>query len=403
MNILLITDSYPPEIRSASHLMQELAEGLRDRGHKVIVVTSYPGYNLNPEYGKIMFDKFTVEDNIEVIRIKTLPHHKVNFILRGISQLTLPYIFFSNIEKYIKYRIDIAIVYSPPLPLAIVGSKLKAKYGTRFILNVQDIFPQNAMDLGILKNRFMIKFFERMEKKVYDIADKIAVHSEGNKEFLLKTKHVSSHKVHILHNWVDIAPYTDAKRNNLFRKRYDIEDKFIFLFAGVIGSSQGLDLIVKIAIEIKDIPDICFLFVGDGTEKDRLMKMINKYRLKNIIFAPFVSKQEYPSLVKECDVGMVCLNSKNKTPVVPGKILGYMAASIPVVAFLNKESDGHSIIKEAKCGYSVVSDDYRKAVDVIIKIYSEKDKLKEYGENGFRYVVKHFAKCVCIDNLEKLF
>jgi len=120
MHILLITDAYPPEIRSASHLMQELAEELRNRGHKVVVVTSYPQYNLTAEMEGQIFDEFSTEDNIHIVRVKTLPHHKVNYIIRGISQLTMPYIFLFKINKYIKDKVDIIIAYSPPLSLVSI-------------------------------------------------------------------------------------------------------------------------------------------------------------------------------------------------------------------------------------------------------------------------------------------
>lgn len=403
MNILLVTDSYPPEIRSASHLMQELAEGLRDRRHKVTVVTSNPQYNLTDEFRNKVFGEFSTDNGINIIRVKTLPHHKVNFIIRGFSQITMPYIFYLKINKYLKDKIDVVIVYSPPLPLANVGKVLKEKYRAKFILNVQDIFPQNAIDLGALKNKFIINYFERLESRAYESADKIIVHSEGNRKFLRQKKRLFEDKVHVLHNWIDITPYRNAKRDGYFRKKYGLEDKFIILFAGVIGPSQGLDLIVNAANELKDMSALTFLFVGDGTEKSKLIKKAEHFQLKNVVFKPFVSKEEYPGLVKDADVGLVCLSSKNKTPVVPGKILGYMTASIPVLAFLNKESDGHQIIKDAQCGYSEVSDNVEKAAEAIIKIYSERNRLKEYGENGFNYVKDNFEKDVCIGQLEKLF
>lgn len=403
MNILLITDSYPPEIRSASHLMQELAEELVKRGHEITVVTSYPQYNLTQDSRDKVFEEFTIENNVNLIRIKTLPLHKVNYFIRGISQLVLPYILFSRIKQYIKNKIDVVIVYSPPLSLAIAGLKVKKKYCAGFILNVQDIFPQNAIDLGILKNSLLIRFFERLERKAYEGADKITAHSENNMRFLIEKKQLSQNKVSILYNWIDTAPYTNEKRTGFFRNEYGLNDKFIFLFAGVIGPSQGLDLIINAAREVRDFGNIVFLLVGDGTEKDNLIKMAESFSLTNVLFKSFVSKEEYPGLVKDADVGIVCLSSKNKTPVVPGKILGYMAASIPVVAFLNKESDGHIIIKDAKCGYSSTSDDYKKAIEIILKVYKEKDQLKKYGENGFKYVSSHFTKDICIDNLEKLF
>ncbi len=403
MNILLLTSSYPPEIRSSSHLMQELAEGLRDREHAVTVATVYPGHNLSGSGEQFQLGSIEMENGIEVVRIKTLSPHRVPYLVRGFSQLVLPYVFFYRIQNLVRRRMDVIIVYSPPLPLAIAGSKLKRLYNAKYILNVQDLFPQNAIDLGILKNRLLIKLFKRIEADAYRNADIIAVHSESNKSFLVTRNRMLQDRIKVIHNWIDIEPYSKVMRTGRFRKMFNIENKFIFLFAGVIGPSQGLDLIIKAAGKIKDVKAICFLIVGDGMEKERLEKMADDLKLKNIIFKPFVSKDEYPELVKDADIGLACLSSMNKTPVVPGKILGYMAASVPVAAFLNKESDGHQIIRDANCGYSEISDDVEKTVETVIKIYNERSRLKEYGENGFNYVRENFEKNVCINHLEELF
>ncbi len=397
MNILLITDSYPPEIRSASHLMQELAEGLRDRGFAISVATSYPQYNLTEEQKKRNYPEYVQENGINVIRIKTPPHHKVNFIIRGISQLIMPYIFERKIKNYIS-KADVIIVYSPPLTLAFLAGKLKKIYNAKFILNVQDIFPQNAIDLGILKNPFLINFFQMVEKKAYKQADLIFVHSEGNSEFL-KRKHKSlAHKFLVLHNWINIKEFESANKTNHFRKLYNLENKFIILFAGVLGPSQGLDFVIELAERLRDLDDVIFLFVGDGMERQKLEGLVRDKNLSNVIFKPLVSKEEYPYLVKECDVGLVSLTSKNRTPVVPSKILGYMAAGVPVLAFLNKESDGHRIIEEAKCGYSCEHGNIKKAENLIRKLYNY-PKRSQLGMNGFEYVKKNFNRDICIDKL----
>jgi glycosyltransferase involved in cell wall biosynthesis len=403
MNILIVSDSYPPEIRSASHLMQELAQELRDRNHEVTVATCYPKYNLAESTSSPHFEEFSLEEGIRVIRIKTLPHHKVNFILRGVSQLSLPYIYWSKVKRYLDDHLDAVMVYSPPLPLWQIGSRTKATYGAKFILNIQDIFPQNAIDLKALRNPFLIKFFERMEIRAYRQADIITVHSEGNRQFLIHHKGVPEGKVSTLHNWIDLDAFSKVKSTGYFRKQYDLENKFIFLFAGVLGPSQNLDLIIDVAEQVRSIPDLVFLIVGDGTEKEKLENSARQQSLNNVVFKPFVSKEDYSSLVKEADVGLVCLSPKNKTPVVPGKILGYMAAAIPVLAFLNKESDGHALIKDANCGYSSVSDITKQAADLVLKLYREKDHLKILGENGYRYASAHFSKEQCIDRIEGFF
>jgi len=403
-NILIIVDSYPPEVRSAAQLMKDLAKGLSEKKHNVWVATSYPKYNL-ADFKKITWAEFANEDGIKVLRIKTLPHHKVNFIIRGVAQILMPYIFFYKIKKNIKEKIDTVIIHSPPLPLSITAYKVKKFYGAKYILNLHDIFPQNAIDLGILKKWKhwpVIWIFELMEKNAYKKADLIVVPSNEHKNFLIKKRSVPLEKIEVIYHWIDSQLFLKTKKTGRFRKLYNLEDKFIFLFAGVLGPSQELGLVIEVADKIKDKKDIVFLLVGDGSEKERLMKMSEDLGLKNVIFKPFVSLEEYPELVKDCDVGIISLSTKNTTPAVPAKILGYMAAGIPVVAFLHKESEGLLIIQKAECGYGIVADDKEKAQELVLKIYNEKEKLKEYGENGLRYLLKNMDKKVCVDKFEKL-
>ncbi len=405
-NILIVADIYPPEVSSAAHLMQELAEGLKGRGHNVLVATAEPKYYLPKELEGKKFELFSDENGIKVIRIKTLPLKKVNFIIRGISQLLMPFLFFSKIKKYVREKIDVVIVYSPPLPLALIGGMIKRRYGAKFILNIQDIFPQNAIDLGVLKwwkHWPAILLFEWIEKKVYKKADKITFHSDGGKKFLIEKKGVPLDKIITLHNWINIEPFKNLSKNISFREEFGFNGKFVFVFGGIMGPAQGLEFMVKVAQKVSDLKDLVFLLVGDGTEKPKIEKMINDLNVKNVVIKPFVSKDEYPYLIKDFDVGFVCLSADNKTSFVPGKILGYMAASKPIVAFLNKESDGFAVLEEAKCGYAAKSDNLEEAEEIIRKIYAERDKLKEMGENGFKYVLKNLTLEAAVEKLEKLF
>ncbi len=405
MKILIVADIYPPEVSSAANLMQELAQGLKKRGHKITVATSYPRHYLTEALKGKKFQIFSDEGGIDVIRIKVLPHHKVNFIIRGISQLTLPFLFFVKIKKFIK-EIDAVIVYSPPLPLALVGGMIKQRYGAKFILNIQDIFPQNAIDLGVLKgwkNKPAVWLFEWLEKKIYKEADKITFHSEGGRKFLIEKKGVPAEKIITLPNWIDLTPYQNLTRDISFRKQWNLKGKFIFLFAGIMGPAQGLDFLIEVAKEVSDIKDIVFLLVGDGMEKEKIEKMIRNYSLDNVIIKPFVSKEDYLYLVKEADVGVICLSNKNKTSFVPGKVLGYMAASRPIVAFLNQESDAFEVINKAGCGYAIEASDLDKAIEIIRKIYNEKNKLKALGDKGLKYALHNFTIDVCLNKLEKLF
>jgi glycosyltransferase involved in cell wall biosynthesis len=403
MNVILVSDAYPPEIRAISIMVKELAEELTARGHYVTVVTCWPRYNLAEEERHLILSNLSFENNIRIIRVKTPPHKKINFFIRGISELIIPFFLWWRIKYIVTEKVDAVIVYSPPLPLVYAGYMVKKKYNAHFLLNIQDIFPQNAIDLGIMRNHLLINFFEYLENKAYRSADKLTSHTESSKKFLIEKKNIPSEKMQIIPNWIDVDRYAKVQRSNIFRKKYGIEYKFIFLFAGIIGPSQGLDLIIRAARDIQDITAICFLFVGDGSEKERLRKMVVDFGLSNVIFKDFVSVDDYPHLLKDADVGLVCLSSMNKTPVVPGKILGFMAAALPVFALLNRESDGHNLIKRANCGYTVDSDAPMETIKkTILNIYREKENLPSLGMNGFRYAETHYSKKLCIDSLVRL-
>lgn len=392
MRILIITDSYPPEIRSASHLMQELALAWAKKGNDVWVITSYPRYNLvNPEK---KFSRVSKENGVTIVRVKTLPHHKVNFIMRGIAQLALPYLF-SGGFRFIQ-KPDVVYVHIPPLTLGKIAQKAKKTFHAKYILNVHDIFPQNAVDLNILQvkkipfSRNILKvFFELMERRVYGGADHIAVPSEGHKKFLVEKRKIAVEKISVVYHWTDFHPFETAVATGTYRKKFGIsEESFVFLFGGVLGPAQGIDFVLSVAQKIQE-KNIVFLFVGDGTEKKSLQEKVKELGLVNILFTDFVSKEEYPSLMKEMNAGLVCLSQKNKTPIFPAKIAPFMAASLPVFALVNKESIQSTLIQEARCGVVMLAEQSEEVARVVITFVEQKEKLKEMGENGRMFAVKN--------------
>jgi len=400
LNILIVTDSYPPEIRSASDLMLELAEELSNRCHKITVITNWPEYNLDHN---VILNKITekkIENNVTVIRIKTLPHHNVNYLLRGIAELFLPIKFLWKIYQY-NVHADAIVVYSPPLSLSLVGSWFWNK-PTRLLLNVQDLFPQNAIDLKILKNSWQIKFFRALESFAYRTADIVTVHSEGNKQTVLERYPNLVDKIQILHNWVDLKHHENKNINLDFRRKWNIQQKHVAVFAGVIGPSQYFDLILYVAEKMLDQTQLLFLLVGDGKEKKRLQKLSKAKSLENVRFEGFVSRELYPDLLQVCDIGLVCLNPRNKTPVVPGKILGYMAAGLPIAAFLQSSSDGHGIVRTAQCGFSTDSDDKEGCVHAMRNLMSLSNSFSDMGKNGKKYAKNNFSKKSCISRLESI-
>ncbi len=390
MRVLIVTDSYPPNLRSAAELMRGLAAALQKRGHEVAVVTSAEKSGV------------AEEDGIKIIRVKTLPHHDVSFIVKGISWLTMPRIFWRAVKKNCA-KIDAAIVHSPPLPLAWVAEQAKKKYGAKYVLNVQDIFPQNAVDLGVLRNKMALKYFERMEYRAYKACDVIATPSHEHKNYLVEQRGVPGEKIEVIPHWVDAGQFAEAKNTGGFRKKFGLEGKFIIFFGGVVGPSQALDILLRLGKKIeKTHPDIVFLVCGDGSEKKRLVEAKEKESVENVHFENWVPKEEYGDLLKEMDVGLITLTAKNTTPAVPAKLMGYMAAGLPALGFLHEKSEAHEIIKNAGCGESASYENEYACLQALFFMYDNKAHLKELGKNGLKYAKEHFSIESSTEKWEKI-
>jgi glycosyltransferase involved in cell wall biosynthesis len=375
-------------------MMRELAQSLAGQGHSVTVATCWPNSRFVPAGADLsVFKTVEKEAGVTVLRVKTLPGYGRHYFIRGLAQLLMPRSFMTAVRRYADKPIDRVIVYSPPLPLALVGERVKKEYGAKFILNIQDIFPQNAIDLGILKNPLLIRFFEDMERRVYAASDRMSSHTVSSVRFLIASRGVPEKKISYIPNWIDTGAFSSSAKAVDHRGRMGLQGKFVFLFSGVMGPAQGLDLVLDIAASVRDLEALRFVFLGDGSEKKRLSERAEREQLGNVLFYPYVSAQEYPSLVSQvADVGLVVLSMKNKTPVIPGKLLGFMAESKPVAAFLHKESDAHELIRMADCGFSAWSDNAKHAARLVREIYAQREELDRLGDHGRVYVAEHFSK-----------
>jgi colanic acid biosynthesis glycosyl transferase WcaI len=301
---------------------------------------------------------------------------------------------------------DVAIVYSPPLPLGLTAWGLKKLRGIPFILNVQDLFPQSIIDLGLLRNRWLIRFFEAMERFVYQQANAITVHSEGNRQHIARKLGIEkAEKVRVIPNWVDTRFIQPGPRVNWFREEYNLGNAFIVSFAGVLGYSQDLDIVLEAARILKDEnpqSDILFLIVGDGVERPRLKAKVHQMGLDNVRFLPMQPREKYPAVLHASDIGLVTLHAEVRTPVVPSKILSIMAAGRPVVAAMNLDGDGPRLIAEARCGLCVPPEDPQALAEAVLKLYHDPSLRQELGRNGRRYAEEHLSLEACVGRYEEL-
>lgn len=385
MNVLLLTTTFPPEIRSAALLMQELAESLAQRGHRVTVITGKVEEGAKGSKSGVLATVLEERAGVRVVRVPNFAIHKTHApaVVRGLGQLlnALAYFWAALSVK----DVDVSLAYSPPLALGIVGALLHRLKGVPHVLNVQDLVPQYAIDLGILKNKALIQILKWIEKAVYARVQLISVHSRGNAEYMAR-EGVPPHKIAVVPNWVDTRLIHPSPRDTAYRQKAGLEGKFIALFAGMLGFAQDVDTIVEAGAYLKEHPEIVLLIVGDGVEKQRLEEKAKSLGLDNVRFMPFVNSREYPEVVASADLCLATLQKSLLCPVVPSKLLGYMAAGRAIVASFPENGDAPRVVREAGAGVCVPPGEPKELAKAILEAYQNPDKCRAWGEQGRAFV-----------------
>lgn len=399
MRILLLTDRFPPEVRSQAHLFHEFALEFQRRGHEVAVITKVPRGHVAGGAEATVRPGWSGVDGFRKLRVRGFPipgHHPV---LRGLEHLTLGWMFRRACRQV--PRPDIILVSSPPLPLALAGAAHMRRCRAPLVLNVQDLYPQTAINLGILKNRFAIRLAERIERRAYCEAVRIVVHSPGNRDFLLAQKGVTAEKVRIIHNWVDTELLRPGPRDNSFSQRYGLTRKFVVSYAGLMGYAQDLSTVLESARRLADHRDVVFLLVGEGALESRWKTVANG--LDNVRFLPMQPKERYIELLAASDLCLVPLDPSLRTPAVPGKLQSIMACGRPTITITGPESDAPMFVAASGGGVNICPGDSSGLAEAILRLKANPAARMHFEASARAYAEKHFSLQECADRYEELF
>lgn len=368
-------------------LYDELVQEFYLRGNEVYIATI-----TEKKYGAET--NLSEENGIKILKIKTGNMFEVGFVEKGITTLSLGNLFKNNIKKYWKnIKFDLVISHTPPITFTPVIKWLKQNYEIKSYLILRDIFPQNAKDLGIIKNNFLFQLFRYKEKQLYKYSDYIGCMSEGNIEFLKKQDpEIDAEKLHILRNWGKIKEKIKINKNEIRKKYLYKENDFIVVFGGNMGRPQGLEFLLNLAEKNITNENIKFLFVGKGNEKEKLKAITKDKKLFNVRFIDFIPREDYEKLISACDVGIVSLHSCFTIPNIPSKTIDYFKLSLPILAFTDKNTDYPIILeKESKGGLSCFYGDLESAQKKLIELYSDEDLRKQLGNNGRKYYEEYLG------------
>ncbi|WML55187.1 glycosyltransferase family 4 protein [Neobacillus sp. PS3-12] len=397
MNVLYIATSFPEPDRGGT-IYTDLAEALHEAGHRITVAVSEQARNKkNTEIKK--------ERGFDVLRIVTGNYYDVGFIEKGITTLKIPILMKKGIKEYLGNRkFDFVLFESPPVTNAGLVVWAKNQFNCPSYLMLKDIFPQNAVDLGIIKeNSILHRYFAAKEKRLLQTADFIGCMSLANKKYVLE------HNVWINPEKVEIFPNTKKLTNKInldefpMREKYGIPEKScVFLFGGNMGKPQYIDFLCEVVKGCKNEEDMFFLFIGRGTDRYKLEQAIKEYGINNALLIENLPRNEYEQITSECDVGLILLDPRFTMPNYPSRILSYMEYAKPVLAATDKVTDIKGLIEEANCGEWVWSGDIKSFIDKA-KEMGKSERLSVMGANGRRYLEDNFKLKHSVKILEKHF
>jgi len=346
MKIVIISNEFPPLMSSGSVQVRDLAVEFSKNGHDVSVITATHGLK----------EEFVIENNFnfEVIRFPALKTKDVNYFTRTINEILTPLIMLRGIKNspIVNKKWDGVIWYSPTIFLGPVANFLKRNSNCPGYLILRDIFPDWAVDMGLINKGIPYRILKIFEKYQYSVADIIGVQANGNLPYFRDINKKDNTKIEVLNNWLS---HTGAKNSSLDISSTKISGRKIFIYAGNMGVAQGIEILFQLPLLLKHRKDIGFLFVGRGSEMDKYRKDPVFSGLDNTIFYDQIDADEIPSLFNQCHIGMLSLDIRHKTHNIPGKFLSYIASGLPVLASVNPGNDLIDLIEKSNTG-RVISD-----------------------------------------------
>ncbi len=386
MKILYMTMSYDHD---RSGLYQNLVKALLKREHNITIV------RCDSECEETFYCK--TQDHLAMLTVKTMDPFSRNIIKKGINQICLASYFKSAIKKYLeKEKYDLILYATPPITLANVVKYCKNKYKAKTFLMLKDIFPQNAVDLGMFKENSMIhKYFRFQERKYYKYSDYIGCMSQGNVDYVLKhNPDISADKIGIFANSIEIEDIEGLTFN---------DDKTVFILGGNLGKPQNIPGLLNIIEKVKDVEKAEFLIVGRGTEQNKIVDFISKKNIKNLTYKEYVPQDEYYKLLNSADVGLISLDPRFTIPNIPSKFQHYLKLKKPVLAITDVNTDIKDMIINNECGWWCDATKMESIVETIKKICANKEQQILKGENGRRYLEREFDVEINADILENFY
>ncbi|MEH1966221.1 MULTISPECIES: glycosyltransferase family 4 protein [unclassified Nostoc] len=402
MHILIYSYNYHPEPIGIAPLMTELAEGLVKRGHEVRVITGMPNYPQREIYhgyrGKLYLteEKNGVTIQRSYLRIKSKP----NLVDRLLLELS--FVFTSLPQAFKGGRPDVIILTVPPLfgtlPVTIFGWL----YNCPVVLNVQDILPEAAVRIGLLKNKWMIRTLAALEKLAYRTAHTISVIADGFRENLVN-KGVPVNKIVCIPNWVNVNfIHPLPKQNNSWTSSHQLNGKFVVLYSGNIALTQGLETVIEAAVCLRYIKDIVFVIVGESRALQRLQEYCLLNGADNVLLLPLQPREKLPEMLAASDVGLIVQKRNVISFNMPSKIPLLLASGRPIVGSVPATGTAAKAIQLSGGGIIVEPESPDAIAAAVYDLYANPTLGARLGNTGRQFAEENYSLEQALDRYEGL-
>jgi glycosyltransferase involved in cell wall biosynthesis len=396
VKILYVSQYFPPEMGAPSARVYELAKHWVKAGHHVTVLTGFPNHptGIVPAEYRRQMRRLTVReriDGIEVVRTWLYPAPN----RRPLERMAVYSSFCVSacLRGAFLARPDVVIGTSPQLLNGLVGWWISRVKRCPFIFEVRDLWPESLLASGIgREDSFLMRRLEDLASFLYRRSDRIVVVTDALKEYLVAQRGLSNEIIDVVENGVETGQFFPRAETRELRQRLGLEGKFVVSYIGTMGYAHGLELILDSARELRQtLPDVRFLLVGEGAEKEKLQTLAETEELDNVIFLREQPREQVPFYINASDVCLVLLRKADLfRTVLPSKMLEFMACARPVV--LGVEGQARQILERAQAGLYVPPGDRPALITALMDLYRDPALRARLGESGREFVIRHYSR-----------
>jgi colanic acid biosynthesis glycosyl transferase WcaI len=401
LKLVVITPHFAPDVAPTGVVVTRLVEELAARGHTLDVLTSFPWYREHRVEAGYEGRSVRYEDTPwgRITRVNPFPAtDKQRFVRRAAG-----YVAFSALAGALGLRggkADGVLALSPPLTLGLTGWAVARRRRAPLVFNIQDVYPDVAIELDVLTRPSLIRVAKRLERFCYDRADAVTVLSDELRDNVAdKIGRVD--KVHVIPNFVDIERIVPGPRENSYRKEYELENKTVVMYAGNVGLSQSLDLLIHAASALTDEKDLVFVINGHGAARRDLQRRASG--LPNVRFVEMQPETRLPEVLAAADLHVVPLKAGLARSSVPSKTYSILAAGRPLIASVDVGSEIAHIVERADAGLAVPPEDPEAFTKAIRSLVDAPDELTRMGASGRDFVERWASPAAIAEAYDDLF